>query len=110
MSGSVAVVHKLNCPVACGIFPNQGSNSCPLQLAGGFLTTLPRGKSWDSSSDVRGEMFLKHMVLSAFFGEGLLEPRAAKGWGQVLVNVGAPSLRTLHGSESLNSGRKAGSA
>ena len=53
-SGSVVVVHKLNCPVACGIFPDQGSNLCPLQLAGGFLTTLPRGKSWDSSSDVQG--------------------------------------------------------
>ena len=53
-SGSVVVVHKLNCPVACGIFPDQGSNLCPLQLAGGFLTTLPRGTSWDSSSDVQG--------------------------------------------------------
>ena len=79
MSGSVVVVYKLNCPVARGIFPDQGSNPCPLQLAGGFLTTLPRGKSWDSSSDVRGEMFLKPVVLSAVFGEGLLEPRAAKG-------------------------------
>ena len=107
--GSVVAVHKLNCPVACGIFPDQGLNPCPLQLAGGFLTTLPQRKSWDSSSDVQGEMFLKHVVLSALFGEGLLEPSAAKEWGQVLVNVGTPSLRTLHGSESLNSGRKAGS-
>ena len=27
---SVAVVHGLSCPVACGIFLNQGSNSCAL--------------------------------------------------------------------------------
>ena len=28
--GSVVVVHKLNCPDACGIFPDQGSNLCAL--------------------------------------------------------------------------------
>ena len=28
--GSVIVVHGLSCPVACGIFPDQGSNPCPL--------------------------------------------------------------------------------
>ena len=27
--GSVVVVHRLGCSVACGIFPNQGSNLCP---------------------------------------------------------------------------------
>ena len=100
----------LSHPVARGIFPDQGSNPCPLQLTGGFFTTLPRGKSWDSSANVRGEVFLEHEVLSALFGEGLLEPRATKGWSQVLMNMGAPSLRMLHRSESLNSGRKAGSA
>ena len=29
--GSVVVVHGLRCPVACGIFPDQGSNLCPLR-------------------------------------------------------------------------------
>ena len=28
--GSVAVVHGLSCPMAYGIFPDQGSNPCPL--------------------------------------------------------------------------------
>ena len=28
--GSVVVVHWLSGPTACGIFPNQGSNPCPL--------------------------------------------------------------------------------
>ena len=28
--GSVVVVHGLSCSLACGIFPNQGSNPCPL--------------------------------------------------------------------------------
>ena len=29
-AGSVAVVHRLSCSTACGIFPDQGSNLCPL--------------------------------------------------------------------------------
>ena len=28
--GSVVVAHRLSCSVACGIFPDQGSNPCPL--------------------------------------------------------------------------------
>ena len=38
------MVHGFSCSVACGIFPAQGSNPCPLHLAGGFLTTAPPGK------------------------------------------------------------------
>ena len=33
--GSVIVMDKLSCSEACGIFPDQGSNLCP--LAGGIL-------------------------------------------------------------------------
>ena len=29
-AGSVVVAHGPSCPVACGIFPDQGSNPCPL--------------------------------------------------------------------------------
>ena len=29
-AGSVAVAHGLTCSAACGIFPDQGSNPCPL--------------------------------------------------------------------------------
>ena len=29
-AGSVVVAHGPNCSVACGIFPDQGSNPCPL--------------------------------------------------------------------------------
>ena len=28
--GTVAVAHRLSCSLACGIFPDQGSNPCPL--------------------------------------------------------------------------------
>ena len=29
-AGSGVVVHRLSCPVACGTFPHQGSDPCPL--------------------------------------------------------------------------------
>ena len=29
-TGSVVVAHGLSCSAACGIFPDQGSNPCPL--------------------------------------------------------------------------------
>ncbi|KAJ8782455.1 hypothetical protein J1605_010163 [Eschrichtius robustus] len=57
-AGSVVVAHGPSCSAACGIFPDQGSNLCPLHwqadsqplrhqgsLAGRFLTTAPPGKS-----------------------------------------------------------------
>ena len=57
-AGSVIVAHGPSCSAACGIFPDQGSNLCPLHWqtdsqplrhkrspAGGFLTTAPPGKS-----------------------------------------------------------------
>ena len=30
-TGSVVVAHRLSCSAACGIFPDQGSNPCPLR-------------------------------------------------------------------------------
>ena len=29
-AGSVVVVHRLSCSASCGIFPDKGSNPCPL--------------------------------------------------------------------------------
>ena len=57
-AGSVIVAHRPSCSAACGIFPDQGSNPCPLHWqvdsqplhhqgspAGRFLTTALPGKS-----------------------------------------------------------------
>ena len=33
---SVIVVHRLNCPAACGIFPNQELTQCPLHCKAAF--------------------------------------------------------------------------
>ena len=42
---SAFVAHGLSCPLAREILPDQRLNLGPLQLAGGFLTTEPPGKS-----------------------------------------------------------------
>ena len=42
-AGSVVVAHGPSCSAAYGIFPDQGSNLCPL-LAGRLSTTAPPGK------------------------------------------------------------------
>ena len=41
-AGSVIVAHGPGCSAACGIFPDQGSNPCPLHW--GFSTTALPGK------------------------------------------------------------------
>ena len=43
-AGSVVVAHGLSCSAACGIFPDQGSNPCPLHWQADSLTTAPPGK------------------------------------------------------------------
>ena len=39
--GSVTAAHGLHCPLACGIFLDQGLNPCPLHLAGRYFTIKP---------------------------------------------------------------------
>ena len=56
-AGSLVVMHRLSCG-ACGIFPDQGSNSCPLHWPGRFLSTVPPGKSMHVISNLlaKGKM------------------------------------------------------
>ena len=48
--GSVTVVHRLSCSVACGIILDQGLNLCPLHCQAEFFTTGQPGKSKLGSS------------------------------------------------------------
>ena len=41
-AGPVFVAHRLSCPAACGVFPHQGLNPCPLHWQVEFLTTVTR--------------------------------------------------------------------
>ena len=49
-TSSVVVPCGLGCSTACGIFPDQGSNSCLRHLQMDSFTPKPRGKpvTWDS--------------------------------------------------------------
>ena len=49
-AGRVDVVHRLSCTMACGIFPDQGSNPCPLH---GQADSLPL--SHQTSFILKGE-------------------------------------------------------
>ena len=42
-TGSVIVAHRLICSMACGIFPDQGSNPCPLHWQAGSQPLCHQG-------------------------------------------------------------------
>ena len=44
-TGSVVVTHGLSCSVACGIFPDQGSNLCPLPWQADSLPLSHQGSA-----------------------------------------------------------------
>ena len=50
---SLAAEHGFYCPMARGVFPDQGSNPVSPALAGGFLTTRQPGKSQFLCFEVR---------------------------------------------------------
>ena len=44
-TSSVVVAHRLSCSSTCGVFPDQGSNPCPLHQQADSYLTIPLGKS-----------------------------------------------------------------
>ena len=46
-AGSVVVAHGPSCSVACGIFPDQGSNSCPVHWQADSQPLRHQGSPWD---------------------------------------------------------------
>ena len=47
-AGSVVVAHGLSCSAACGIFPDQGSNPCPLHWQAGSQPLRHQGSPYKS--------------------------------------------------------------
>ena len=45
-AGSVVVAHGPSCSVACGIFPDQGSNPCPLHWQADSQPLRHQGSPW----------------------------------------------------------------
>ena len=54
-AGSVSVAHRPSCSAACGIFPDQGSNPCPLHWQADSQPLRHQGSSPD--------LFLKPLLL-----------------------------------------------
>ena len=54
-AGSVVVAHGLSCSAACGIFPDQGSNLCPLHWQADSQLLLRQGspRGWVYLADKR---------------------------------------------------------
>ena len=59
-AGSVVVAHGPSCSVACGIFPDQGSNPCPLHWQADSQPLRHRGSplAWNLNLGTLGEIFL----------------------------------------------------
>ena len=51
---SVAMVHGLSCPTVCGVFPNQGSNLCPLDWQEDSLPLDHQGYPTELKSEIAG--------------------------------------------------------
>ena len=45
VQASAVVTHGLSCSSTCGIFPDQGSNPCPLHWQANFYPLYPQGMS-----------------------------------------------------------------
>ena len=82
-AGSVIVAHGPSCSAACGIFPDQGSNPCPLHLQADSQPLRHQG-----SPEL---LFLIYLFIFIFGCIGCLLLRA--GFSLVVASRGYSSLR-----------------
>ena len=68
--GSVDVVHRISCSLACGIFPDQGSNPCPWHWQADSLPLSYRG-SLLSRVLINLNFLFSEIVLSVLYQESL---------------------------------------
>ena len=66
-AGSVVVAHGPSCSAACGIFPDQGSNPCPLHWQTDSQPLCHQESPWRSAFDNRLCKFLCPQVICSFF-------------------------------------------
>ena len=69
-AGSVVVAHGPRCSAACGIFPDQGSNPCPLHWQANSQPLHHQGSPWKASDGIPAallqQMFFKEAKLIFF--------------------------------------------
>ena len=71
-SGSVGVVHGSSCSAACGIFPDQGSNPCPLHWQADSQPLRHQGSpTWSS---LNGLSWLHLPVFAHIYGAHIASP------------------------------------
>ena len=58
-TGSIVVVHGLRCSAPCGIFLDQGLNSCPLPYQAGSIALSHQGSPTDVLLSLRNSDFSK---------------------------------------------------
>ena len=82
-AGSVLVAHGPSCSVACGIFPDQGSNPCPLHWQADSQPLCHQGSPNSYISKVLGSGFF--VCLLKCLGLELAILRCSKGKDIVLI-------------------------
>ena len=99
--GSVVVAHGLSCPVAGGIFPDQGSNPCPLHWGWGHgfhcatreaprVTILMLDKV-DFKTRKSEEKVLQNIYFA--HRSAVLAGRSQRGWTSLPQRVSAVAVR-----------------
>ena len=108
-AGSVVVAHGLSCSAACGIFPGQGLNPCPLHWQADSQPLRHQGKpqTWSFSSKKKDLMKLALIATGrwASMGPGFAQVSEPGAWLSPLKldrsPLGAPSPKiSLERSQS----------
>ena len=64
-AGSVVVAHRPICSAACGIFPDQGSNPCPLHWQADSQPLRHQGSPVQNTSTIYFPMFWLHTLTTS---------------------------------------------
>ena len=84
-AGSVVVAHRPSCSAACGIFPDQGSNPCPLYWQADSQPLRHQGSPGDiiitNFTDKEKRGLGRLITLLMLYGNQVVEPEFSGGAG-----------------------------
>ena len=102
--GSVVVAHGPSCSAACGIFPNQGSNQCPLHWQADSQPLRHQGSPETQHFTKKKKFWIPCQIINTkLLGSFLTfwEESVQFGGPQTLVSLANPPLTVLY-SQKLN--------
>ena len=82
-AGSVVVAHGPSCSAACGIFPDQGSNPCPLHWQADSQPLRHQGSHRSFKLEFKVEPFLQGRCMDRFRGNATVHRRETE-WKLIL--------------------------